>query len=43
VLDAWFEREGPPRWKGRSLLTRFADDWVIGGALEADAQQIMGV
>ena len=29
--------------KGRSFLTRFADDFVIGCELEADAQQIMGV
>ena len=43
VLDAWFEREGQPRLKGRSCLARFADDCVIGCALEADAQKRMGV
>jgi RNA-directed DNA polymerase len=43
VLDAWFEREVRPRVKGRSCLTRFADDFVIGCELEADAQKIMGV
>jgi group II intron reverse transcriptase/maturase len=43
VLDEWFEREVRPRLKGRSFLTRFADDFVIGCELEADAQKIMGV
>jgi RNA-directed DNA polymerase len=43
VLDAWFESEVQPRLKGRSFLTRFADDFVIGCELEADAQKIMGV
>ena len=43
VLDEWFESEVQPRLKGRSFLTRFADDFVIGCELEADAQKIMGV
>ena len=43
VLDAWFEREVQPRLKSRSFLTRFADDFVIGCALEADARRIMAV
>jgi RNA-directed DNA polymerase len=43
VLDEWVEREGQPRLKGRSFLTRCADDFVIGCELEADAQKIMGV
>ena len=38
-----FEREVQPRLKGRSFLTRFADDFVIGCELEADARKIMGV
>jgi len=41
VLDEWFESEVQPRLKGRSFLTRFADDFVIGCELEADAQKIM--
>ena len=41
VLDAWFEQEVQPRLKGRSFLIRFADDCVIGCALEADARKIM--
>jgi RNA-directed DNA polymerase len=43
VLEEWCERAVQPRLKGRSVLTRFADDCVIGCALEADAQKIMGV
>ena len=43
VLDEWFEREVRPRLKGRSFLTRFADDFVIGCELEVDAQKILGV
>jgi hypothetical protein len=26
VLDAWYERDVKPRMKGRTFLTRFADD-----------------
>jgi RNA-directed DNA polymerase len=43
VREEWFEREVQPRRKGRSFLTRFADDGVSGCELEADAQKIMGV
>jgi RNA-directed DNA polymerase len=43
VLDEWFEREVQPRLKGRSFLTRFADDWIIGCELEEDAQRLMAV
>jgi RNA-directed DNA polymerase len=43
ILDEWFEREVQPRLKGRSFLTRFADDFVIGCELEADARRIMAV
>jgi len=43
VLDEWFEREVRPRLRGRSFLTRFADDWVIGCELEGDAHRLMAV
>jgi RNA-directed DNA polymerase len=43
VLDEWCEQEGQPRRKGRGLLMRFADDGVIGCAVEADARKIMAV
>jgi RNA-directed DNA polymerase len=43
VLEEGGERAVQPRLKGRSFLTRFADDFVIGCELEADARKIMGV
>jgi RNA-directed DNA polymerase len=43
VLEEWFEREVRPRLKGRSVLTRFADECVIGCELETDARKIMAV
>jgi retron-type reverse transcriptase len=43
VLEEGVERAVQPRLKGRSFLTRFADDFVIGCELEADARKIMGV
>jgi group II intron reverse transcriptase/maturase len=43
VLDEWYEKEVKPRLKGRSFLTRFADDFVIGCELESDARRIMEV
>jgi hypothetical protein len=43
VLDAWFAQEVQPRLQGRSFLTRFADDFVIGCEREADARRIMAV
>jgi retron-type reverse transcriptase len=43
VLDEWFERDVPPRMKGRCFLLRFADDFVMGCALAADARKLMAV
>src|SRR6266496_2933 len=43
VLDEWFEREVQPRMQGRCFLIRFADDFVIGCEVEADARKIMAV
>jgi hypothetical protein len=43
VLDAWYERDVKPRMKGRTFLTRFADDFVIGCEREEDARRIMAV
>ncbi len=43
VLDAWFVEEVQPRLKGRSFLIRFADDFVIGCELEADARRVLAV
>ena len=43
VLDEWFEREVKPRMKGRCVLIRFADDFVIGCEREGDARRILVV
>jgi len=39
VLDAWYERDVRPRRRGRTFLTRFADDCVIGCEREDDARR----
>ncbi len=41
VLDEWFVKEALPRMKGKSLITRFADDFVIGFESEEDARRVM--
>jgi len=43
VLDEWFEQEVQPRLQGRGFLMRFADDFIIGCELKADAHRIMAV
>jgi group II intron reverse transcriptase/maturase len=43
VLDEWYVKEVRPRLKGRSFLCRFADDFLIGFELEADARRVMEV
>jgi group II intron reverse transcriptase/maturase len=43
VLDEWCVKDVQPRMQGRGLLTRFADDFIIGCALEADARRVMAV
>ena len=43
VLDEWFECEVRPRMQGRCFLIRYADDFVIGCEVEADARKIMDV
>jgi RNA-directed DNA polymerase len=43
VLDVWFEEEVKPRLQGRAYLIRYADDFVMGFASEADAQKVMDV
>jgi RNA-directed DNA polymerase len=41
VLDEWFVKVVQPKIKGRSFLIRFADDFIIGFELEADARRVM--
>lgn len=43
VLDVWFEREVKPCLKGRAFLVRYADDFVMGFACEADARRVLAV
>jgi group II intron reverse transcriptase/maturase len=43
VLDEWFETEVKPRLRGRAFLIRYADDFVIAFAQEADAKRVMEV
>ncbi len=43
VLDVWFGHEVKPRLQGRAFLIRYADDFVIGFACEADARRVLDV
>ena len=43
VLDEWFVKDVYPRMQGRCFVTRFADDFIIGFELEADARRVMEV
>ena len=43
VLDEWFVKDVQPRMQGRCFRTRFADDFIIGCELEADAHRVMAV
>jgi group II intron reverse transcriptase/maturase len=43
VLDVWFARAVQPRSQGRAFLIRYADDFVIGCACEADARRVLEV
>jgi RNA-directed DNA polymerase len=43
VRAEWCEQEGPPRLQGRGFRMRFAEDFSIGCALQADAHRMMAV
>ena len=43
VLDVWFHQEVKPRLRGKAFLVRFADDFVMGFALEEDARLVLEV
>ena len=43
VLDKWFEAEVKPRLAGPATLVRYADDFVIVFAYEADARRVLEV
>jgi RNA-directed DNA polymerase len=42
-LEDWFGKDVQPRMQGRCFLTRVADDFIIGCALEADARRVIEV
>ena len=43
VLDEWCVKDGQPRMQGCGFLTRFADDFILGCELAADARRVMEV
>ncbi len=43
VLDTWWKEDVAPRMKGEAHLFRYADDFVIVFAREADARRVMDV
>jgi group II intron reverse transcriptase/maturase len=43
VLDEWFAQEVQPRLRGRAFVIRYADDFVLGFASEADARRVLEV
>jgi group II intron reverse transcriptase/maturase len=43
VLDEWYEAEVKPRLKGRTLLIRYADDFVMAFEREDDARRVLAV
>lgn len=43
VLDTWFEQQVRPRLRGRAVLVRFADDFVVLFEHEADARRVLDV
>jgi len=43
VLDEWIAKEVKPRMKGKCFIIRWADDFIIGFQLEADANRVKEV
>lgn len=43
VLDRWFQRDVWPRIKGKAMLIRYADDFVLLFEREDDARRVMAV
>lgn len=43
VLDRWFEREVKPLLKGKALLIRYADDFILGFERREDAERVWAV
>ena len=43
VLDRWWAQEVLPRLRGKAILIRYADDFVVGFELEEDARRVHAV
>jgi RNA-directed DNA polymerase len=43
VLDTWFEQQVRPRLRGRAVLIRYADDFVMLFERETDARRVLDV
>ena len=43
VLDCWYEESVRPHMKGRTLLVRYADDFVLGFEKQEDAEKVYAV
>jgi group II intron reverse transcriptase/maturase len=43
VLDCWYLESVKPRLRGRTLLVRFADDFVLGFEQKEDAERVYAV
>jgi RNA-directed DNA polymerase len=43
VLDVWFKRAVKPRLKGRAVLIRYADDFVVVFSRQDDARRVLDV
>ena len=43
VVDRWFETEVKPRLRGKTILIRYCDDFIIGFEREEDAQRVRAV
>src|SRR5262245_5730334 len=43
VLDRWFATEVKPRLRGKAILIRYCDDFIIGFEREEDARRVLAV
>lgn len=43
ALDLWFESEVKPRLRGKAILLRYADDFLMGFEFGDDAERVMAV
>jgi group II intron reverse transcriptase/maturase len=43
VLDCWYVESVRPRMKGRTLLVRYADDFILGFETQEDAEKVYRV